>query len=167
MIWLLLGLYVATVFAANWAIAAFGIVLVWPLPPLLAPAGVFFVGLAFPLRDFIQRVKGRAWSVGAILVGAGLSYVVSPRLAVASGVTFLVSELCDFAVYTPLARRFALAVAVSSVTALIVDSVLFLSLAFGSLEFLPGQVVGKAESLVVVLLLMAGWRARGLLARYA
>lgn len=165
MIWLLLATYAATVFAANWAITTFGVVYV--APGLLAPAGVFFVGLAFPLRDLIQRVKGRAWSVAAILAGAGLSYAVAPRLALASGVTFLVSELCDFAVYTPLRRRFGLAVLASSAAALVVDSVLFLTLAFGSLAFLPGQVVGKAEALAVVMLLMAGWRARGILARHA
>ena len=39
---------------------------------------------------------------------------------------------------------FVLAVVLSSTAGLIVDSVLFLGLAFGSLEFLAGQVVGKA-----------------------
>ncbi len=36
------------------------------------------------------------------------------------------------------------AVVASSVVGLIVDSIVFLWLAFGSLEFLTGQVVGKA-----------------------
>jgi queuosine precursor transporter len=41
-------------------------------------------------------------------------------------------------------RRFVTAVVISSVVGLIVDSIVFLWLAFGSLEFLTGQVVGKA-----------------------
>src|SRR2546430_1102466 len=84
--------YTLTIVLANWAIATFGIVPVGF--GLLAPAGVYFVGLAFPLRDFIQRTKGRLWSLGAIAAGAGLSYAISPRFAIASGITFLVSELC-------------------------------------------------------------------------
>ena len=64
---------------------------------------------------------------------------------IASGVAFLVSEFADLAVYTPLARRrLVAAVVASSMVGLVVDSIIFLWLAFGSLDFLPGQVVGKA-----------------------
>jgi hypothetical protein len=42
--------------------------------------------------------------VAAIVIGALCSAFVSPHLAFASGTAFLVSELCDFVVYTPLAR---------------------------------------------------------------
>ena len=73
-----------------------------------------------------------------------LSALAPPALVVASATAFLLSELADFAVYTPLAeRRLVLAVAASSVVGLVVDSLVFLWLAFGSLDFLPGQVVGK------------------------
>ena len=45
----------------------------------------------------------------------------------------------------PLARRRLItAVVLSSMAGLVVDSVVFLWLAFGSLDFLAGQVVGKA-----------------------
>lgn len=149
--------YVATIFAANWAIQTFGVIPVGF--GLLAPAGVYFVGLAFPLRDFIQRTMGRRWGVLAILVGAGLSYFVAPTFAVASGLTFLVSESVDMAVYTPLQKRFAWAVVLSSLAALVVDSALFLWLAFGSEAFLAGQIVGKVEAMAfgaaVVILLWA------------
>jgi uncharacterized PurR-regulated membrane protein YhhQ (DUF165 family) len=40
-------------------------------------------------------------------------------------------------------RRLTLAVVLSSVVGLMVDSLVFLTLAFGSLEFLAGQLVGK------------------------
>ena len=57
---------------------------------------------------------------------------------------FLLSEFADLAVYTPLARRrLVAAVVASSLAGLVVDSIVFLWLAFGSLEFLAGQIVGK------------------------
>ena len=63
----------------------------------------------------------------------------------ASGVAFLLSELVDFAVYTPLQRRrLVLAVVASGLVGLVIDSVLFLQLAFGNLDFLLGQIIGKA-----------------------
>jgi uncharacterized PurR-regulated membrane protein YhhQ (DUF165 family) len=111
----------------------------------MAPAGVYFVGLAFTLRDLTQEELGRTWVVGAIVVGAVLSALVSPQFALASGVAFLLSEFADFVIYTPLRQRnWLAAVAASNVVGLVVDSALFLFLAFGSLEFLAGQVVGKA-----------------------
>jgi uncharacterized PurR-regulated membrane protein YhhQ (DUF165 family) len=70
---------------------------------------------------------------------------VPKALVVASAVAFFISELADFAVYTPLARRrLVLAVVLSSIAGIIIDSIVFLWLAFGSLDFLVGQVVGKA-----------------------
>jgi len=137
-----LVLYVGTIFAANWAISTFGLVPVGF--GLLAPAGVYFAGLAFTFRDLTQDSLGRRWTYAAILIGAALSATLSGPLALASGVAFLVSETADLLVYTPLKeRRWLLAVGLSNVVGLVVDSALFLWLAFGSLEFLAGQIVGK------------------------
>jgi uncharacterized PurR-regulated membrane protein YhhQ (DUF165 family) len=62
----------------------------------------------------------------------------------ASAGAFLVSETADMLVYTPLQRRrLMLAVFASSLVGLVVDSIVFLSLAFGSLAFLEGQILGK------------------------
>lgn len=134
--------YVAVIFLANWAIQTFHLVPVGF--GLMAPAGVYFAGLAFTLRDLVQDRLGRNWTIGAILAGAALSYLIEPKFALASGVAFLVSELLDFAVYTPLKKRnWLTAVTVSNLAGLIADSALFLWLAFGSIDFLPGQVVGK------------------------
>jgi hypothetical protein len=143
--------YIATIFAANLAILLIG-----PVPVgfgLMAPAGVYFAGLAFTLRDLAQDTLGKVAVLVAILIGAALSAAMSlvlpgpippVRLALASGSAFLFSELLDFAVYTPLRRRHWLgAVAASNAVGLVADSALFLSLAFGSLAFLPGQIVGK------------------------
>lgn len=120
--WITAALYVGTVFAANWAIQRFGLVPVGF--GLLAPAGVYFAGLAFTLRDLTHEALGRKAVLGAILVGAACSAVISPALALASGAAFLFSELADFAVYEPLRRRNWLgAVAVSNTVGLTIDSV--------------------------------------------
>lgn len=134
--------FVGTVFGANWALAKYGFVPVGF--GLEAPAGVYFAGLAFLLRDTTQRLGGRALVVAAILAGAACSYLVEPVFALASGVAFLVSELADFAVYTPIAqRKFIAGVVASNFVGAVVDSVLFLWIAFGSLAFIQGQIIGK------------------------
>jgi len=134
--------YIAVIVLANWAIQAFGVVPVGF--GLAAPAGVYFAGLAFTLRDLTQEQLGRRWTIGAILAGAAISAFIAPMFAVASGLAFLLSELADFAVYTPLRERnWLAAVGLSNTVGLTIDSALFLTLAFGSLEFLPGQIVGK------------------------
>lgn len=148
MIWLLV--YIGTIVLANIAL------LLWGLVPvgfgLVAPAGVFFAGFALTARDLTQEALGRRGVLVAIGAGALLSAVLSPALALASGSAFLLSELADFAVYTPLARRSWIgAVALSNTVGAVVDSVLFLWLAFGSLDFLAGQLVGKWEATLLVL----------------
>ena len=146
-------LFLASVPFANWLIQHVGTVcvpagpcLVPVAPGLMAPSGVLAAGAALVLRDVVQRCLGVAWGVGAIVRGAALSVLIAPpALVLASGAAFLLSEFADFAVYTPLQRRgLVLAVLASSLAGLVVDSLVFLLLAFGSLEFLAGQVVGKA-----------------------
>jgi queuosine precursor transporter len=149
-----LALFALTIPAANWLIGHAGTACVEPhgpcvipvAPGLLAPSGVTMVGVALVLRDLVQRRLGAGLSALAILCGAAVSALVAPAaLVVASAVAFLLSEFADLAVYTPLARRrLVAAVIASSCAGLVVDSVVFLWLAFGSLDFLLGQVVGKA-----------------------
>lgn len=145
--------FIACIPLANWMIGHVGTVcipsgpcMVPVAPGLMAPSGVLMVGFALVLRDLVQRFLGRGWSLIAIGVGTMLSAIVAPTsLVLASGVAFLLSELADFAVYTPLQRRgFVLAVVASASAGLVVDSIVFLSLAFHSLDFLGGQIVGKA-----------------------
>jgi len=161
---LLAVVYLSTIVAANWAVTHYGAVPVWP--GLLAPAGVYIAGLAFTIRDLLHEAAGRWVVLAAIVAGAGLSVAVSaPRLALASGVAFALSELADLAVYAPLRRRrWLTAVAASNAVGLVVDSALFLWLAFGSWAFLPGQIVGKAwMTMLAVAVLAAGrhaYRAR-------
>lgn len=145
--------FLACIPAANWLIGNVGARCI-PNGPcvipvgfgLSAPSGVLMIGLALVLRDIVQRTLGLAWVIAAILAGAALSAAIAPpALVIASATAFLLSELADTAVYTPLAeRRLMLAVALSSVVGLAIDGAVFLWLAFGSLALLPGQVLGKA-----------------------
>ncbi|MGA8947257.1 MAG: VUT family protein [Pseudolabrys sp.] len=145
-------LFCLTIPAANWLIGHAGTVcvsngpcLVPVAPGIMAPSGVLMIGLALVLRDLVQRRLGVEFGIGAIIVGAAISAgLAPPSLVVASAAAFLLSEFADFAVYTPLARRrLVAAVVASSVVGLVVDSIVFLWLAFGSLEFLIGQIIGK------------------------
>jgi queuosine precursor transporter len=122
-------------------------------PGLTAPSGVLLVGLALVLRDLVQRRLGIAWAIGAIVVGAALSTTfTAPALAFASAAAFLSSEIADLLVFTPLQKKGLVKAAfASSVAGLIVDSVMFLWLAFGSLDFLAGQVVGKGIMVLAAL----------------
>ena len=80
---------------------------------------------------------------------------------IASGVAFLISEFADLAVYTPLQkRRLVVAVVASSIVGLIVDSIIFLQLAFGSLDHLAGQIVGKGWMVLLAIPFIVWLRAR-------
>jgi hypothetical protein len=153
-----LALFLACIPLANWLIGNVGTVcvpngpcLVPVAPGLMAPSGVVVIGAALVLRDVVQRLLGATWALAAILAGAALSLAIAPpALVIASATAFLLSELADFAVYTPLQRRrLLLAMLASSGVGLLVDSVVFLWLAFGSLDYLAGQVVGKAWALLI------------------
>ncbi len=166
---LFLVLFALTIPAANWLIGHVGTTcvpqgpcLVPVAPGLMAPSGVTMVGIALVLRDLVQRRLGTAISALAVLVGSGLSALYAPAsLVVASAIAFLLSELADLAVYTPLARRrLVAAVIASSCAGVVVDSIVFLWLAFGSLDFLTGQVVGKAWMVLLSIPLVAWLRRR-------
>jgi uncharacterized PurR-regulated membrane protein YhhQ (DUF165 family) len=155
--------------AANWLIGNAGLVcvpngpcLIPVAPGIMAPSGVLMIGLALVLRDLVQRRLGVNWALGAIFAGAALSaWIAPPALVLASTVAFLLSELVDLGIYTPLQKRgLVLAVAASSVVGLLVDSVIFLWLAFGSLDYLSGQVIGKAWMVLLALPIVALLRRR-------
>ncbi|MCF2523605.1 VUT family protein [Bradyrhizobium sp. G127] len=157
---LFLAAYIACIPIANWLIQYVGTIcppdgpcLIPVAPGLMAPSGVLMAGLALVLRDLVQRRLGVAYGLVAIGAGTAISAALAPApLVVASAVAFLLSELADFAVYTPLQKRgLVVAVAASSFVGLVADSLLFLWLAFGSLEFLAGQIVGKAVMVVLTL----------------
>jgi uncharacterized PurR-regulated membrane protein YhhQ (DUF165 family) len=155
--YLLLCAYIGIIFVTNWCIERFGFVGVGF--GLVAPAGVYAAGVALTLRDWLHELAGRWWVLLAIVTGAAFSWVISPSFAVASGVAFLASELADLAVYEPLRerQRYA-ALIVSNLCGAVVDSLLFLWLAFGSIQFWEGQVIGKMWTVLPAILLLWLWR---------
>ncbi len=155
-----LALFCLCIPLANWMIGHVGtfcvpdgpcMIPVWP--GLAAPSGVVVIGFALVLRDLVQRRLGITWSLIAIAIGALISWIISPpHLVLASVVAFLFSELADTLVFTPLQRKgLVVAVLASGLIGIFVDSFLFLTLAFGSLNFLGGQIIGKFWSLLVAL----------------
>lgn len=161
--------FAATVPLANWLIGNVGTFCAPQGPCLIpvgfgleAPSGVLAVGAALVLRDLVQRRLGLGWSVLAILIGAALSAIFASReLVMASTAAFLLSEMSDLGVYTPLQRRrLVLAVLASGIVGITIDSIVFLWLAFGSLDFLLGQVLGKLWMIVVALPLVHWLRVR-------
>ena len=165
-----LVLFALTIPAANWMIGHLGTACVAPhgpcvvpvAPGVVAPSGVMMVGFALVLRDLVQRRLGAGISAIAILFGTAASALLAPpNLVLASGVAFLLSEFADLAVYTPLARRrLVAAVVASSTVGLVVNSIVFLWFAFGSLDFLLGQVIGKAWMVLLSVPLVAWLRRR-------
>jgi uncharacterized PurR-regulated membrane protein YhhQ (DUF165 family) len=161
--------FTACIPAANWIVSNVGTTcipdgpcLIPVAPGVAAPSGVLVVGLALVLRDLVQRRLGRYWALAAIGFGAILSAVFAPRsLILASTAAFLLSELADLGVYTPLQRRgLVLAVVASSIVGLVIDSAVFLFLAFGSLQFLLPQIIGKTWMVLLSIPVIAWVRRR-------
>lgn len=151
---------ITSVVAANWATSRFGFV------PVgfgqAASAGTFAAGFALAARDAIQDAIGKRWMLGALTIAAALSYLVAdPHIATASAVAFAVSELLDFAVYTPIRNRsrlgdsrWAAAVLASGVIGAIADTAIFIGIAFGAAAILPalaGQLIGKGWAILAYL----------------
>lgn len=142
--------YAVTIVAANWATTR------WPdvrLLTLHVPGGSFFAGLAFTWRNVLQDVWGRCAVLIAIGAGTGLTWLVAPpQIAQASLLAFAASELAAFAVYTALRRRpWHVAVIATNSVGVLVDSLVFVPLAFGTWTAVPGQLVGKATATLTAL----------------
>jgi uncharacterized PurR-regulated membrane protein YhhQ (DUF165 family) len=161
--WISLTGYIATIPIANWMIGNVGTFcvpqgpcIIPVFPGVTAPSGVLMIGLALVLRDAVHETLGAKWALIAILIGAAFSYVLAdPFIAIASLVAFAVSELSDFGVYSQLrAKSKLIAVAASGVVGSIIDSALFLWIAFGSLAFIEGQIIGKIMMTILVVLML-------------
>jgi len=134
--------FIACVIGSNWAIERFGIVPVGF--GLAAPAGVYFAGLSFGIRDAVQERTGRRVAAILVVIGALISVFISPQFALASGLAYLLSEMADLTVYTKFRdTNWPGAVIGSNIVGAIIDSCIFLWLAFGSLEYVAGNTLGK------------------------
>ena len=140
-------LFILTIPAMNWVVMNVGTVCtadgpclipVWP--GIMAPSGVLMAGVALVLRDALFS---------------------EPSLVLASVMAFFFSELADLVVYTPMRKKWpAWAIMASGLVGSMVDSAIFLSLAFGSIEFIFGQVLGKFWTSLAVALLIGYLHSR-------
>ena len=147
----LFAAFAATVWGANWALAKYGVVSIGF--GLVAPAGVFFAGLAFTFRDLLHESSGRLLGAGrhrnrirGPAVGAGPGGRSDVRRGERYGVPGQRAGGLRRVRTTPLRERGWLrAVFASNVVGFTVDSLLFLWLAFGSLDFIaiPGPTRGQ------------------------
>jgi hypothetical protein len=159
--------FMLTIPAANWLIQNVGTFCVPDGPCLIpigfgldSPSGVLMIGLAFVLRDIVHERLGWRWALGAILCGGLLSGLVAPgAFVVASIAAFTLSELADMAVYSPLRkRRLWLAVVASGLVGSFVDSVIFLQLALGHIDYAVGNTLGKFWMTLAALPILFWWR---------
>jgi queuosine precursor transporter len=151
--------FLGCILAANYVTSTYGMVPVGF--GLVATAGTYFAGLTFVLRDVLQDTAGKLATFGLIWAGAALSiWLADPRIAIASAAAFVLSELADLAVYTPLRRRgYVRAAVASNAVGAVVDSLVFLWVAgFPILDALAGQVVGKLLVTAAVVALVVLYR---------
>lgn len=133
------AVFVAAIVLANVLTTRYGFVEVGL--DLEATAGTFAAGLALGVRDLIGD---RRLMLAAVTIGALLSFAFADgRIALASFVAVLVSELADWQVYERV-TAWPTAVLASNVVGAVVDTFLFLLIAgFFTWDAVPGQLVGK------------------------
>lgn len=124
------ALYVGLMPVINWAFAGISTI---PIPEDFGGGSwhpfTVVTGLVLVVRDFAQR-EIKHWIFGAMIVGLALSTLTAwPVIVVASGVAFLISETCDWAVYTFSNRPLSQRILISSCISAPVDQVLFIWLA--------------------------------------
>ena len=118
--------YLASVVALN---AAF----IW-IPMIRLPWGDFWsvgtlgVGAVYILRDVVQRQVGHR-VLALMALGIVVTALMSPALALASGVAFACGEGIEWLIFTVTKKSFRQRVLWSAVPAVVVDTALFLTLA--------------------------------------
>lgn len=111
---------------------------------LVAPAGVLWIGLTFSFRDLAQRFWGKnkiwIWMIMTTLI----TYYFNQNVAIASVVSFIFSESMDWIIFTVIGGDLKRRIIISNVLSAPIDSILFVSLAFGfSWEPIIGQTILK------------------------
>jgi queuosine precursor transporter len=121
--------YVAAMLLANLLVSKFG--------PAISPVLAFFlIGFDLSMRDWLH-VQLRAWQmVGLIGVAGALTYLLNPAagmIAVASAAAFTSASLVDWATFARLRGSWLFRANGSNVAGAAVDSLIFPTLAFGTL----------------------------------
>jgi hypothetical protein len=149
--WLLIGMYLAAIVAANLSVAAFG--------PAVSIVNAFaFIALDLTSGDRLHEAwqhNGLLWKTALLIAsGSGLSYALAlllpsslppdmvARVAVASLIAFSASVALDRLCYHLLRERaYLVKVNGSNLVSAAADSLIFPWLAFGG--FLPWTVLGQ------------------------
>ncbi len=156
--------FIATVPLSNWLIANVGttcvpdgpcLLPVWP--GIAAPSGVLMAGVALVLRDLVHEQLGWIWVLAAIVIGAAIAAAITdPTIAAASLAAFLAAELVDMAIFVGLRRHgFVIAAICSSLVGIVLDSSIFVRIAFGNQDYVIGQIIGKVWAASIVLPVIA------------
>lgn len=145
--------FLTLIVVANWLTSNYGLIPVGF--GLVATAGTWAAGLVLLARDVVQDTAGHKVMLTCIAVGAILSAALaSPQIALASGMAFALSELLNWAVYTPIRRHgWARAVVPSNIAGAFLDTVVFLSIAgFPIWSAVPGQMLAKTVATLAVVI---------------
>jgi len=138
---LLISLYLVVIVAANLTVTRFG-------AGSTILVAFLFIGFNITSRDYLHRLwtTGLAWKV-VLLIGAGsliswLANNASGQVALASVIAFSVSEAVDTLVFQRLRLRpFMWQVNGSNLVSSLIDSLLFLTIAFGT--FMPFLILAQ------------------------
>lgn len=126
--------------------------------------------LTYPVSYFVTDLTNRRFGPGAarrvVYIGFALAVVASiwlasPRIAIASGTAFLVSQLMDVAIFNRLSRRaWWQPPLFSSVIGSAVDTALFFALAFWgtTMPWVTLAVGDYGVKVAIALLLLIPWR---------
>jgi len=126
------ALYILLIISVNYGFSVVPMVDIpgggqWPPMSLV-------VGLVFVARDFAQREVGHRVIIAMLISGAASYFMANPYIAAASVAAFLVSEFCDWAVYSFTGKSFSQRILLSSAISTPIDSAVFLGL-IGALSF--------------------------------
>ncbi len=124
-----LALYAAVLVVANMIIGVFG-------PMATGIVAFFLIGFDLTLRDYLQ-LRLRGWQMFALIAGSGLiTYALdraSGEIAVASAASFALAGMADWFTFSRLRGSWLRRANMSNVVGSAVDSLVFPTLAFGSL----------------------------------
>lgn len=146
-------LYLFVMVIANVVTAVFQPMTIWCF---IVPAGTWFIGFNFILRDWVQMKYGRAKTYYAIGAGVVLSLLLSLYfgdmlpITIAGAFAFMVSETIDTEIFSRIKTSLANRIALSGVFGGLFDSSIFICLGlspigagFLSWELVPLAILGQ------------------------
>lgn len=99
---------------------------------LTFPLGAMWIGLTFSFRDFVQRYWGHQWTWLWMILASFVTWLFNQNLAYASVISFIAAEGCDWFIFYLLRHRtLKCRLVVSNLFSCPLDSILFVTIAFG------------------------------------